>query len=577
MCGSACFRNQDSTMLKLASIAVIGLATLASAQSPLVTGLTPNNQGNIGGGLYFNLRVMVPITITELNFGIGGNIAAGTACSVEIWLGPQSYVGNVTDPSLWVQVGATTPYTKLAAGYEIATGATVIPAGANPNPLSLGVGEYGISLRSVGCSHGYTNGTGCAGSAPPGSCSNATHTTTELQLRGGQAQNAFLAGGVFSPRIFAGNIHYTLGGTPIAFAARESYGDGCYSNYQSWYEYWPNPASIDYANTSLLMTYNGATNSYDSTLGTTPIDTVALTNPPLGHGADGDILVPVAQPILYAGQQTLDLAFNVNMNADGFITFEGAFPSLWTGANVVPDIFAGAMPLPATPAQIPASVGNFKFLDPSLGGTTHYDFTGTEHLFTWQNVNDTGGGGPNNFQIACSATGDIEIRWGAMSVGGGGGNPAVVGYFVAGGALDPGSIDFTAAAPFSTQGNDSNPLLLASDVNPVIGTTVNLTVADQAPNPGIGVTFITTVQVAPGFDLGIIGAPGCLANVDINFGAGFAIDSIPVNGLTLAFPIPANPANVGLSFFCQSIWLNPTANAFGLVTSNGLRLRIGSF
>ena len=40
VCGSVCFRNQDSTMLKLA-IAVVGLATLASAQSPLNTGLTP--------------------------------------------------------------------------------------------------------------------------------------------------------------------------------------------------------------------------------------------------------------------------------------------------------------------------------------------------------------------------------------------------------------------------------------------------------------------------------------------------------------------------------------------------------
>ncbi|MFK7742430.1 MAG: hypothetical protein AB8H80_19100 [Planctomycetota bacterium] len=567
-------------MRSIALLAVASLTTLAVAQSPLVIGNTPNNQGNPGGGLYFNLTVLNTLTIDEINFGIGGNTAAGAACSVNIWLGPSTYIGNVTNPSLWVQVGTTVPYTKVAAapGYEVSVGSTVQPAGGNTGPLTLAPGTYAIALEAVGCSHGYTNGLGCAGSAPPGSCTNAVWTNGDLELRGGQAQNNFLGGGVFSPRIFAGEISYTLGGNPINFASREAYGEGCYSNYQSWYEYWPNPASIDYANTSLLMTYNSANNTYDVTTGTTPVDLASLVNPALGHPADGEILISatsavpetlLSQPILYAGPNGTEVALDVNMNADGFLTLGGTSPGLWAAASIVDDLFALSSPLPTNPTQVPAIVGNFKFMDPTTG-TTHFDFNGTENLFTWQNVD------ANTFQIAINASGDIEIRWDAMAVAGGGGNPAVVGYVTGGGAFDPGSIDFSVEAPFSTQGNDSNPLVLGATVNPVLGNTVDLTVSDQTPNPGLGITFVTTVQL-PGVDLGIIGAPGCLAHVDINAGAGFAIDSIPLNGLTVNFAIPNNPAISGLSFFCQSAWLDAAANAFGVKTSNGLRLQTGNF
>lgn len=564
---------------------------VANAQSPLVVANTPNNQGNPGGGLYFDLTVQQTLTITELNFGIGANNAAGTSCAVNIWLGPQTYEGNVTDPSLWVLVGTTAPYSKVSAAgaYEVSSGCTVSPAGSNTAPVTLAPGSYGISLQAVGFIHGYTNGTGCTGTQPPGSCSNATWSNSHLQLRGGQAQNAFLSGGVFSPRIFAGEIHYTLGGTPLSFAARESYGEGCYANYQSWYEYWPNPGSIDFANSSLLMAYDSANNRYNVSLGTTPVDTASLVNPPLNHLADGEVLISstsanpatqLIQPIIYASDGGQGVALDVNMNADGFVTLQGEFPGLWTGASIVPDIFATIAPLASTPTQVPASVGTFKFFDPSLAGSTHFDYNAAtgENLFTWQGVPDNGAAAAlNTFQISINANGDIEMRWGAMSIAGGGGNPEVVGYFVGDNALDPGSIDFTAAAPFSTSATDSDPLLLSAATNPILGTTVNLTTSQQTPNPGVGITFVTTVALVPGVDLGIIGAPGCFAHVDINAGVGNAIDSIPVNGLVVPFTIPNVPALSGASFFCQSAWLDPAANLFGVKTSNGLRLRVGNF
>src|SRR5258707_1124511 len=96
--------------------------------------------------------------------------------------------------------------------------------------------------------------------------------------------------------------------------------------------------------------------------------------------------------------------------------------------------------------------------------------------------------------------------------------------------------------------------------------------------------FVCLADLPPfspvGLDLGVIGAPGCVANVDINQGVGTLITNIgpPLPGMTVAFPIPSGPLSIlGLSFYCQSAWLDPTQNAGGMLTSNALRLRVGSF
>ena len=107
-----------------------------------------------------------------------------------------------------------------------------------------------------------------------------------------------------------------------------------------------------------------------------------------------------------------------------------------------------------------------------------------------------------------------------MSVGGGGGNPALVGYIVNNltGARDDGGLDFTAAAPFATDGVDSAPLTMSADANPILGTTVTLTTSNETTNPSIGVTFLSFVPLnnnpLPPVDLtALLGAPECFANI----------------------------------------------------------------
>ncbi|MBM3963354.1 MAG: hypothetical protein FJ306_15880, partial [Planctomycetes bacterium] len=255
-------------MRKLAFLSLGLLAATASAQT-LNTNLTPNNGGNVGGGLYFNLQVNTTLTITQLNMWTGGATVANSNASFELWLGPSTYVGNVTNPSLWTRVGNTASTVVPAAGQQLLPNLAVIPV-PQIAAVTLAPGNYGFALRSVGCSQGYTNGTGCTSTSIPGSCTNTSFANADLVIRGGAAQNAFLAGGIFQPRMFSGAITYTLGGTPITFAQREPYGKGCYGRFRSFYEFFPSSVGVDFNNTSMLLTYDAASNAYLATAGTTP-------------------------------------------------------------------------------------------------------------------------------------------------------------------------------------------------------------------------------------------------------------------------------------------------------------------
>ena len=127
-------------------------------------------------------------------------------------------------------------------------------------------------------------------------------------------------------------------------------------------------------------------------------------------------------------------------------------------------------------------------------------------------------------------------------------------------------------------------MTLTASANPILNTLVNLTTSNITPGLNLGLCFVSVADLGPlspaGLDLGIIGAPGCKANIDINVGVGNLITNLgsPFPGLTVGFQIPAGPPTIiGQSFFSQSVWLDATQNPAGLITSNALRLRVGAF
>lgn len=550
--------------------ALVAAAAIAPAQTVCNLGqpLTSANQGNVGGGIYFNLTVTQTVTFQSITY-VSSDATTGTQSSFNMFVGPSTWVGNVgANPGPWILVAQSTPVTVTPAVDTVCVG-VLNPAGPNAGTVTFPPGSYGVALQAVGHSWGYQNGQFQFG-APGG----------EFTVDTGGASNAFLTLATFSPRSINGAITYTTGGTPMLFAQREPYGEGCYRNFRSFYEMFPSSVFMDLGNTSMRLTYDSVNNRYVAIAGTTPVDTAVVTSPSLAHLNDENRVIQLAnaQPIIFPNVGGPGIATGtVEMCSNGYVNLVGTAPP---AAN--PTVAAW---LNDTAARI----GNWHNFDPTLGGTTHYDYdtTNAAHVFSWFGQIDGGitGGQPSTFQMAFFANGDVEFRWGQMSVACGGTCPTLVGFTPGNGAADPGTMDLSAALAggFTTSSLDQPALALEADVNPVLSAMVNLTTSNVTGS-NLGLMFVTLADLGPlspaGLDLGFLGGPGCVANVDINAGVGNLISNLgsPLPGLTVPFPIPAGPpALIGQSFYCQSAWLDSTQNALGIITSNGLRLKIGAF
>ena len=76
--------------------------------------------------------------------------------------------------------------------------------------------------------------------------------------------------------------------------------------------------------------------------------------------------------------------------------------------------------------------------------------------------------------------------------------------------------------------------------------------------------------------MAFLGAPGCTVYEDPGTGVGIAISNLGLPGLGMSYslPIPNVPLLLGVRVYAQSVWLDPAASPFGVVTSNGLELVI---
>lgn len=106
---------------------------------------------------------------------------------------------------------------------------------------------------------------------------------------------------------------------------------------------------------------------------------------------------------------------------------------------------------------------------------------------------------------------------------------------------------------------------------PLIGTTF---VGEFRDCPANGVVFpflgfsrtVALGSIPLPLDLGVVGAPGCVLDVDPVVSTGLLTDAI--GGATWAFPIPQVPALSGVVIAQQAFVFDPTVNALGLTLSN---------
>lgn len=547
-------------MRTIASILLI--TALASAQSPLTTLSGGTNQGNVGNNIYFDLQINQTVTISRIDFLCGANTVASAAGNMDVFLGPTTYVGNTTNLGLWTSVASTGPIS--VAPSTVATGNLL-------TPLCLGPGNYGIALKSAAFNFGYSNGDG---NATPGTGTNQTFTRVEMVLRAGANQNTPWSSGLNAPRVFNGSIYYTPGGTPIAVASWQRYGQGCYSWYNSFYESYLNPStSFDLKNSpaitnSLRLTFQGTgyqVGPFQNGTGTFYTPTAAATNLNIVNNGTATVATPF--PILYPSPTGPQITQSLEVCDNGFIS-----PAASNGFATIPSV---ALLLGGAPRWAPAW---FDF-DPSLGGQINYELDPNNQQFyiTWVGVPDVAAAATvNTFQVMFTNAGDVEYRYAQMSLATGGVNPALTGWTTGGGAVDPGDVDISAiATPFHTGPTDNPPLGLSLGARPQLGTTPVITVDNIPAGTLLGVLFLGFGQVNPGVNLGFLGMPDCYQLVNLA-SASSNIFFVTGTNAQVNLPIPNNPVFQGVLIFGQGVTLTSGYNSLGALTSNGVRMLVGS-
>jgi hypothetical protein len=548
-------------------LALFVLAPLALAQSPLATLTGGTNFGNVGNNIFFDLQVNTTVTITEIDDLVSA--AAGTAAtgSMDVWLGPTTYVGNTLNQGLWVLAASTGTVTLTA---------NAMLTGILTTPLCLGPGNYGVALKSNGYAHGYTNGVTCTSSTIPGACSNSTFSNAELTLRAGANQNTAWSSGLNQPRIFNGQFLYTLGGTPAAIAAWQGYGVGCYKWFHTFQENYLNPStSFDLGNpggtNSLHLSFLGTgylVGAFNTT-GTYFTPTGAATAIITANATNATVTLPF--PLVYPMPGGAQVTTQLEVSDNGWIS-----PQPGTNATAQPN-----------PTEAAWLIGGprwgmwYDFNPTIIAGTAvkyEIDPSNTVAYVTWDGVavNSAGTTVGNHYQVAFFANGDVELRFGAMNTPIGGTIPALVGWTPGGGVLDAGDVDISAiTTPFSTGPTDNPPLTLGLSQRPQLGTSPGFVTSNIPTGTALGALLLSFGQVNPGIDLGFLGAPGCSEYVNLA-GAVTTVFLVSGSTTTVNFAIPNLPVYNGQLIYGQSATFTSGYNPLGVIASNGARLVIGS-
>jgi hypothetical protein len=515
------------------------LAATAAAQSPLTTLFAADDTAPAGSCIYFDLTVTKAVTISQID--INTVSLPGTPGSVQVWVGPETWVGKCTQPGLWTQV---TSGPVVSADIDNPTPCILT------QPFTLAAGTYAVALRHVGVAPAFTDGTG----------SNETWFNNDITLHAGAVSNGLFAGALHQPRVFNGAFHYTLGGTPLPIAVSADYGRGCNNVQGTFYENFPVQAwvsTLDLDNSTVRLIPN-AQGGYSVTK------------------AAGAAIVPPGVPPIPLGDDTISIEYtpfmfpypggvtnNLWVCSNGFIGFEP-----FSEADFLPTtgkmLSQGARLMPAWMDFNPGAIGS---------GKVHYEIdpTNTFVTITWNNVWQYGSLGfmPSRFQVVLRSNGEIEMRYGLVYCEGA---SCIVGYTPGNGNLGmPGTaVDLSAPASFAT--GFQRGLVLHVDQRPVLGSTLTFRTDNIPANAIISTNMIGLGAVMPGLDLTALGAPGCSQyviadNNTLLFGSG--------SQSTTLGPLPTDPVWIGLPFFNQSASLVPGANTLGVLTSNGNRLVIG--
>ena len=560
-------------MLTRLALVSCALVAVAAAQSSIA--INPNTAAGalqylwVPGpaanpvAFFMDMTVTNPITLQGASFP--SYTPVGQQFTVELYTANApftTYVGNELTAANW---------TLRASGSSVIPSA---PTAANVcwgSGVQLAPGTYGVAILVRNANNLFSN-------LGPQTISNADLSVTVGAV---SAQAFTVAPASYGTQTFHfnGTLFYSPGLVTGSCATTASVGRGCNNASGSFYQKWSTNAAMSAAltNRSLSLINTGA--GYVLTQGAATFVAPSATAASLAASNNGDFVIPLPSALSYPGGTTSQLV----VNTDGHISTTSNLPFPGNNYNFMPVV--DGMLNAANPIW---AVCWHNFNTTELGsGFIKHEAVGSQYIVTWDNVESLPGtaaaqtANPCRFQAQFDlSTGNVNYVYQTMTTIGGSQSydDTVVGWSPGGPSPDVGPIDVVTLSSLALAATETLPLKLAASAAPVLGNTIDFVTSNATPL-GLGINFLSVVALpGPGLDLAILGAPGCFAHVDVNAGVGNLISNVPgLPGLSVSLPIPSNPALAGFALSSQSVWLEPTANAFGLLTSNGVNLSLGVF
>lgn len=541
---------------------------------------------------FTNQGVVGPISIDRVRFRAANNntAAGGTYSSVNFAIGTSAT--DVLAPSLTFASNRGTMQQVLTAG-------TVVVAaggGTTPNNYVVDIPIPGGFVYDPTLGQDLILDFDALAPTPTTIplIAAASSQTTQRVVRISQNSNTALTG---TTSANAGLVLFDISGGPggvatIVPSTVTSYGLGCYDNdSRAFAELFPVAAStLDLgAGITLIPDNAGAPTRYVVTPGAGAFVAPTATVPLLNNAATPAVMTDdsTSRPLTltsfsfpFPGGTTNVLHATTN----GEIVLG---TTTATGSDFSPTLAEMAVAGTAThsgrprlfPCWYDLYANRNVTLNPLAGVHFSEDPVAQTATITWNDVGElatTAAGAKSfNVQAVLSASGQVEIRYGAMSPFGSTSQPKIVGFSPGAPVLTPGSQDFSADMPFLSKAADvaRTPLNVAVAGAPVLGSTITINTNNIPAIPGLGVGFLGLTQINPGFDLGILGMPGCRSYVSTDFSATL----LGAGTVGFALPIPNTPSLAGFQLFGQSLALDVTApNAFQAITSNGVAITIGT-
>lgn len=359
-------------------------------------------------------------------------------------------------------------------------------------------------------------------------------------------------GVVFVPNAVSGYDSFLMQCGP----SNETYGAGCTLVARSFYESFGGTAfdlgvAAPAVNSRMLLP--NANGGYTVTAGSTGWFTHTVTGLGLTDDSVGTLALPA--PFNFPGGSTTALTICSN----GFITLNGTSTNTaWSPSTSA--LLTGEPRLcPAWTDMLPDGITNVNNVFAEVDAVANVAYV------TWNAVPTYSVGGAMTMQVALDLnTGIVEFRYMDCLAPG----SSLCGFSAGVAAVDPGNRDLHTL-PFSTAYPESLPLTLAASAAPALGTTVTYTTGNVPASAIFGVQLISFGAVVPGFDLGVVGAPGCLQSIDLNVASMLVISGTP--NATLNVTMPSAASWTGAVVYHQSAMLVPGINALGVVTSNAIK------